>query len=111
MSVNDFWIVGHYFTKFKGRSIDVGMRKFRQLFGASPTTCSYIWGKLENSNSLPTNAHPIHLLYAMLFLKTYGTEELNSALATVTEKTFRKWYKIFVVLIAEDLDEVSSNNK
>ncbi|KAG9414463.1 hypothetical protein AC1031_013822 [Aphanomyces cochlioides] len=51
----------------------------------------------------PPNTTPPHLLWALMFLKTYATEGEYHALTGADEKTFRKWCWIWVNIIS-DLD-------
>lgn len=74
-------------------------RRFRALFGVTPAVASIVWNRLQGH--IPRKASPIHLLWAFLFLKTYGSEHVNCALTKVDEKTFRKWSWIFVRKIAD----------
>ena len=79
-------------------SVAIANRRFRGLFGVSPDICAAIWNKLRML--LPRGAAPAHLLWALLFLKNYSTEHVNSVIAGVDEKTFRKWCWAFVKLIS-----------
>jgi hypothetical protein len=109
MSALDFWKAGHIITGFDGEngSPSLGMRKFRKFYGTTPEICEIIWKTFESRNCFPSKfPKPLHLLCGLLLLKVYGTEEVNSALSSVTEKTFRKWSRIYVELLAEELEEV-----
>ena len=53
-------------------------RRFRGLFGTSPAICATVWSML--GASLPRGAAPSHLLWALLFLKNYATEHVNSSI-------------------------------
>ncbi len=46
----------------------------------------------------PKDARPKHLLWALLFLKVYATESINSLICGADEKTCRKWSWTFVRL-------------
>ena len=74
-------------------------RRFRSFFGVCPETCVILWKLL--ASFVPRMAIPHHLLWALLFLKTYATEHVNATIAQVDEKTFRKWSWKFVVLLSE----------
>lgn len=76
----------------------VHARRFRSLFGASPSVCSQLWALLAATR--PASSKPVHLLWAMMFLKIYGSEHVHASLASVDEKTLRKWIWIFVILIS-----------
>ena len=83
----------------------VANRRFRGFFGVSPSIYAATWSKLRSF--IPRGAAPAHLLWALMFLKNYSTEHVNSALAGVDEKTFRKWSWRFIKLIS-DLSIVSA---
>ena len=63
-------------------------RRFKSMFGTTPIVTAIAWEKC--SPHVP-GADPKHLLWAMLFLKQYASEEVHSAMADCDEKTFRKW--------------------
>jgi hypothetical protein len=46
---------------------------------------------------------PVHLLWALMFLKQYNKEEVNASMAGCDEKTFRLWSWLVIRVIA-DLD-------
>lgn len=81
----------------------VGERRFTSLFGTSPAMCSLMWGMLLED--LPEGGKPKHLLWALIFLKTYGTEHVMRACIGADEKISRKWIWQFVEAIA-NLDVV-----
>lgn len=56
--------------------------------------CSYIWEEINEE--LPNGASPMHLLWTLMFLKSYNTEEVNRAIIQADEKTIRKWIWIFI---------------
>ena len=64
-------------------------RQFRAHFGVSPLVRSIVWSMVLES--LPHGAQPIHLLWALLFLKVYATEHVRKSMTGANEKTFRKW--------------------
>jgi hypothetical protein len=82
------------------------LRRYKALFGASPSLCAWVWSALIPS--LPGSASPIHLLWTLYFLKQYGKEEVNASFAQCSEKTYRKWCWIMIQKIAE-LELVSPN--
>jgi hypothetical protein len=56
--------------------------RFRATFGQSPIICSIVWDKIEEARqTMPQGAKPIHLLWAMMFVKLYCCEEVNASLA------------------------------
>lgn len=107
MSENEFWIRGCEITKHKPEnSYRIGLRRFRGLFGTTPPICSFIWARIAARNAHPPYSQPVHLLYALIFLKLYGTEEENKALTGKDEKTFRKWSWTYIELMARHLHMV-----
>lgn len=85
-------------TKRKQLSRETELRRFRALFGVAPHTCSSVWTRLQGV--IPEGGSPVHLLWALLFLKVYATEHVNKGLTGANEKTFRKWSWTFVELMA-----------
>ena len=68
-----------------------GIRSFKARFGCSPDVCSVLWEMMSNRRSKPRNMIPKHLLWALLFLKTYNSETVLSGVLGIERKTFRKW--------------------
>ena len=60
-----------------------------------PAHVAFNWRELVNSAwtlfSDSRGANPEHLLWSLLFLKTYSTEEILAAQVGANEKTFRRW--------------------
>ena len=99
VSTHDFAVLGsEMLKKAPGLSLSIAKRRFRALFGASPTVCATIWTLI--SNKLPKGSKPKHLLWACLFLKIYATEQVNSVITGADPKTFRKWVWVVLRLIA-----------
>ena len=52
-------------------------RNFITMFGTSPDMCSYLWLLLQTQSFLlSAKARPVHLLWGLVMLKTYGSETL-----------------------------------
>ncbi len=99
-SAETFWRLDHNITKHDvDGSIALGYRKFRSFFGTSSSVCAAACDNL--SHVRPIKSRPEHLLWTLLHLKHYATEQINSALVGVSEKKFRKWCHIFVRLLTE----------
>ena len=79
-------------------------RRFHALFGVSPFLCSILWKRLGEKKS--NSNEPVHLLWSLMFLKVYASEDVLSALAGVTRKTYRKWVWDYVEKLSF-LNEVS----
>lgn len=73
-------------------------RRFRALFGTTPTVCVALWKRLS---ALPlAGGEPQHLLWGLMFLRVYASEVVHATMANADEKTFRKWAWIAVKDIA-----------
>lgn len=97
LTSNNFWVLGEKYIKYKHYSV-TGLRRFKSYFGVSPEVCSISWNMLENE--IPYGGEPKHLLWALMLLKQYNTENCNAANVGVDEKTFRKWSWIFIRMLA-----------
>jgi hypothetical protein len=98
-SVEIFWKAGHKITGHNTNgSLTTGYRKFRSYFGTSPSVCVTVWNMLTDVR--PDKSKHVHLLWALLLLKQYSIESINSKLTEVSEKTFRKWSMTFIELLA-----------
>lgn len=93
-------------------------RRFRSHFGTSPKVISEVWHRLDPLNAWDdaNGVRPVHLLWALLFLKIYGTEAVHCTLAGgkeygPDETTFRKWVWIFVDAVAMLEGDVVSYNR
>jgi len=63
--------------------------------------------EVENSYYKGTKYH--HMLWALMYLKSYDSElKISSLAGAVNEKTFQKWSKIFINLISYVVDRVVS---
>ena len=71
-----------------------------------------IWNRLDpfaTIKPIHKGVKPVHLLWALLFMKVYAEESIHAGLVGgVDEKTFRKWVWIFVQEISYLEDEVVS---
>jgi hypothetical protein len=84
------------------------IRWFRSTFGASSDVCSHTWEILSHYKKKPERALPKHLLWAMLFLKSYGSEACLAGLFGVAEKTYRKWIWLMLSAISSIYSKVVS---
>jgi len=71
-------------------------RHFHALFGCSAYICSMLWEYLAENRNILRGAKPVHLLWALLFLKLYNNEEASSLICGCTRKTFRQWVWIVI---------------
>ena len=106
MSEFVFQQVGNTIAQRKSGRFSASDRMFCSLFGCTAKVCSSLWNQLNGVH--PENSRYEYLMYALLFLKVYATEHVNSALTGVSEKTFRKWSWKYVELLS-GLENVSLN--
>jgi hypothetical protein len=90
------------------RSNDAERRFFKSAYGSSPEVCSHTWEYLNHYNVIPEKAVPKHLLWAMIFIKSYASEGFLSALVGTTEKTYRKWIWLMLQSISHIYSKVVS---
>ena len=79
------------------------LERFKSWFGTPPDIVAIVWAGLALTGWLrfTHNPKPEHLLWSLVFLKTYSTEPtLASRVGGVDEKTFRKWAWFYVEGIA-----------
>ncbi len=72
-------------------------RRFISLFGITPEPCPKIRPLLPKIK----NGRPKQLLWALVFLKIYSNNHVQSNLANCNELTFRKWPKLFIEQISK----------
>ena len=72
-------------------------RLFRALFGCPPLVCVDLW----ETCSFPQGTAPKHMMWALLFLKVYATEDVLCSILRCCRKTFRKWLWPTVLAIAK----------
>ena len=78
-------------------------RHFRAMFGVSSRTAHLLWITLDIDVIGPRGGKQIHLLWMLMFLKEYCTQDSLSGICGVTQKTFHHWVDVF-------LDRVSNLN-
>lgn len=76
------------------------IKTFRAFFGVSPSTCSILWSKVWQLNVAPGGARPCHLLWALMFLTVYSSEEVLSNIVGVHKQTFEEWTSTMIKTIA-----------
>ena len=81
-------------------SLPTKQRRFRAFFGTTASICSRLWS-LCSHILIAEGAMPVHLLWALMFLKQYNTEEVNASMAGCDEKTFRRWCWLVVHVLAD----------
>lgn len=91
--------------KRKWKAVERG-EKFRACFGAPSGVVADMWNRIEPTID-ESGAHPKHLLWALVFLKVYSTEEIHcSIVGWPSTRTFRKWSWYFVKKISDLEEEV-----
>lgn len=95
---NIFWKIGNKYTRHTSYSQNVGRRRLKSMFGVTPKVCSLIWNLILPILSIECS--PCHLLWALMFLRCYNTEETNRAIVKTDEKTFRKYSCILINYIS-----------
>ncbi len=78
-------------------------RKYRTgdfaAFSARPRPCVRVYGR-SSEQEVPRGGMPVHVLWALLFLKLYNIKHVHSALVGADEKTCRKWCWVFVKILS-----------
>ena len=74
-------------------------RRFVAHFGVDERICARLWE--STTMQRPESAQPKHLLFSLLLLKIYRSENVLATMCRVDEKTFRKWAWRFVELISD----------
>jgi hypothetical protein len=64
---------------------------FREFFGCGLLTVSKLWMLLLSFGFLNENEDPAYLLWALMFMKMYGTESDTSTRAGVNPNKFHDW--------------------
>jgi hypothetical protein len=82
------------------------LRSFGAKFGACPNVCCDFWERLQSRR--PKCVMPKHLLWGILFLKVYGTEDILRNMVGATRKTFHKWSWKIVEIVRDMEAEVVS---
>jgi hypothetical protein len=83
----------------------------RWFLGTSFEVCAELWNLIISppSTSIPKDAQHKHLLWALLLMKNYATEPMNTrVVGGVDLGTFRKWSWVFVEAIAKLESDVVS---
>ena len=76
-------------------------RRWRGSFGICPRVCAHLWLALPHAIDAPRGVLPMHLLWALMFLREYMKEEsLAKQCDGVDEQTIRKWVWIMVNAIS-----------
>ena len=85
-------------------------RTFKNFFGVGWHICAIAWALLDDYGKQKEKMEPRHLLWALVFYKVYGTENVHCKIvaephrAGPAPKTFRKW----VWMVTSELADLSS---
>jgi hypothetical protein len=81
----------------------VGTKLFNNIFatlvGTKPIVVVHIYNELVRNGCLPEAYKPKYLLWALHFLKEYGTELGTSSLLGVSHNTYVKWTWLTIKLM------------
>jgi DDE superfamily endonuclease len=90
-------------SDFKATTHGIKYQRFRQFYGVDPETCTQV---LRDIQHIPPASHRISkpdeslLLMALEWLRTYKAfTELQGLYAIKTDKTIRKWLRVYVQAI------------
>ena len=87
-------------------------RDFREHFGCGVTVVHTVWMMMESRDLIPNDGMIHHLLWTLMFLKSYAKEKIICTLVGIRDpKTLRKWVWMFIDRIAELESSVVSNYK
>ena len=78
------------------RSYVTQNQHFRVICGVHPTVCMIVWGELKWSMLVEDACKPKHLLWALIFLKTYATESSLVVAIGVDETNRFGWFRVVV---------------
>jgi hypothetical protein len=70
---------------------EVGIR-FSQWCGTSPFICGKIWQAILRQGPLPRGCSSLHLLWCLVFMKTYTEESVLCVLFNADKKLFESGY-------------------
>ena len=97
LTIDDFLQLGIDLVGLGNHNRD-NLSPFESSFGVEPFYVALIWPKLVDNGSMERagiqKAKPVHLLWTLLWLRTYKTLPNLSAMCGVTSKTFREkvWF-------------------
>lgn len=105
---NEFWVLGCQYIHHdpnRPTAKSVGMGRFKSVFGISPRGCAAVWDHIRQY--ITDGCKPVHLLFALVFLRHYLTESLNRIIfGGVDEKTFRQRCRMMIDHLSFDMNDV-----
>jgi hypothetical protein len=85
----------------KVRTTQTEDRDFREHFGCGALVALTLWGMLLTTDLLPDDGTLEHLLWTLMFMKTYGKQKtLCSLCGGIDPQTLKKWVELFVEAIS-----------
>jgi hypothetical protein len=96
----DFLDIGLAIIGRSVKSEKLARDRFASSYGTEPLIAAILWEMMMNSNIQYDKPFPKHLLWALMFLKSYDTEMNIASRLRVDEKTYRKWLWIILPWIA-----------
>ena len=100
-SPTDFESLGRQLAGYSwSTSKRIRNERFNACFGVDSIIVSVVWSMLDDNQLCSPSPNPVHLLWALLFLKSYDSTPKLAAQAGCDEKTFRKWSWFYVGAIA-----------
>jgi hypothetical protein len=102
MNSDDFLDIGLSIIGRPVNSDKLARDRFASSYGTEPLIVAILWQMLMNNSNKCDNSkpYPKHLLWALMFLKSYDTEMNIASRLRVDEKTYRKWLWIILPWIA-----------
>ena len=67
------------------------LKDYITLFGSDWHIVEKVWNLLDDYGLYQKTRKPDHLLWALLFLRTYSNERVHATLTGSSQKTFRRW--------------------
>lgn len=93
--------------KANGNGIGMAAQEsFCRTFGITPAACVVIWHRSKRNPKMK----PKHLLWGLLQMKLYSTEQILSNMAKTNRTTYQKWSMIAITMIARLAPQFVSNS-
>jgi hypothetical protein len=110
-SSDDFFLDGLNLVARQYRNIstfnlnETNLKKFKSLFGVSPQLASILWERVFCQYPPCTDVllFPVHLLWSLMFMKTYANETVLASYIGKDAKTVRKYNWIILEHISSSV--------
>eukprot|EP00977_Amphora_coffeiformis_P014276 scaffold3950_cov138-Amphora_coffeaeformis.AAC.1 len=103
-SVEDVMYYARFFMEkdpFKHKAPKVEDDAFRAMFGCGPAIVLKLWNLLVEHSLMPRMGQMKHLLWTLMYCKTYAKWKTMQKLTETDPKTLRKWIDLFYESIFE----------